>query len=103
MILMGRIGIWLVNALLGPEALGLYFGVQRLGEMLVEVATAVGVVIFSHGVRNLDQRAAAVDAVRIPRLVTPCMALLGLLALVWARPVLPLFLGAPHAAAADAS
>ncbi|MDQ5829527.1 MAG: oligosaccharide flippase family protein [Actinomycetota bacterium] len=97
MILMGRIGIWLVNALLGEEALGLYFGVQRLGEMLVEVATAVGVVIFSHGVRTADEKEAARDAVRIARIVTACMALLSLATMLWAGPFLTLFLGAPYA------
>jgi O-antigen/teichoic acid export membrane protein len=102
MILMGRIGIWLVNALMGPDALGLYFGVQRLGEMLVEVATAVGMVIFSHGVRAADQREAAGDAVRIARVVTACMALLAAATIPVAPQFLALFLGAPYAAEADA-
>jgi O-antigen/teichoic acid export membrane protein len=102
MILMGRIGIWLVNALLGPEALGLYFGVQRLGEMLVEVATAVGLVIFSHGVRATDQRESALDAVRIARVVTALMALVAVAAVLAARPFLAATLGAPYAAEADA-
>jgi O-antigen/teichoic acid export membrane protein len=102
MILMGRVGIWLVNALLGEDALGLYFGVQRLGEMLVEVATAVGIVIFSHGVRTVDQNEAARDAVRIARIVTACVALLALATMLWARPFLALFLGAPYALEADA-
>lgn len=102
MILMGRIGIWLVNALLGQEALGLYFGVQRLGEMLVEVATAVGLVIFSHGVRATDQREAARDAVRIARVVTGCMALVAAATIPAAPRFLALFLGAPYAAEADA-
>ena len=102
MILMGRIGIRLVNALLGEEALGLYFGVQRLGEMLVEVATAVGVVIFSHGVRATDVKAAARDAIRIARIVTACMALLALATILWAGPFLTFFLGAPYAAEANA-
>ena len=51
LILLGRIGFWIVSWQLGEEALGLYFGSQRLGEILVEVATAVGIVIFSYGVR----------------------------------------------------
>ena len=52
---------------LGEEALGLYFGSQRLGEILVEVATAVGIVIFSHGVRATDIKSSALDAIRIDR------------------------------------
>ena len=54
LILLGRIGFWIVSWRLGEDALGLYFGSQRLGEILVEVATAVGIVIFSYGVRAAD-------------------------------------------------
>ena len=75
LILLGRIGFWIVSWQLGEDALGLYFGSQRLGEILVEVATAVGIVIFSYGVRATDIKASALDAIRIARLVTALMAL----------------------------
>ena len=98
MILLGRIGFWLVSWQLGEDALGLYFGSQRLGEILVEVATAVGIVIFSYGVRADDIAKSALDAIRIARLVTTLMALVALAAMVFARPLLGLALGAPFAA-----
>ena len=85
LILLGRIGFWIVSWQLGEEALGLYFGSQRLGEILVEVATAVGIVIFSYGVRAADIRASALDAIRIARLVTALMALVAVVAMVLAR------------------
>ncbi len=97
LILLGRIGFWVVSWRLGDEALGLYFGAQRLGEILVEVATAVGIVIFSYGVRAPDTRASAADAVRIARLVTAAMALVALAAALLARPILGLALGPEYA------
>ena len=102
MIALGRVGIWIVSDLMGPAALGRYFGVQRLGEILVEVATAVGVVIFSHGVRAADIRASAGDAIRIARLVTALMAAVGLLCILAAQPLLRLTLGPEFAAEAPA-
>lgn len=102
LILLGRIGFWVVNWQLGEEALGLYFGSQRLGEILVEVATAVGIVIFSHGVRATDIKSSALDAIRIARLVTALMALVALVAMLLARPLLALSLGPDYAAAPHA-
>lgn len=102
LILLGRIGFWIVSWQLGEEALGLYFGAQRLGEILVEVATAVGIVIFSYGVRAKDIRASALDAVRIARLVTAAMALVALAAALLAQPLLGLALGQGYAGEAPA-
>jgi O-antigen/teichoic acid export membrane protein len=98
LVLLGRLGFWIVGWRLGEDALGLYFGAQRLGEILVEVATAVGIVIFSHGVRATDISASALDAVRIARLATALMACVALLAMVLARPLLDLVLGPDYAA-----
>jgi O-antigen/teichoic acid export membrane protein len=98
LVLLGRIGFWIVSWQLGEDALGIYFGSQRLGEILVEVATAVGMVIFSHGVRAIDIRASALDAIRIARLVTALMAIVALVACLMARPLLGLVLGQEFAA-----
>lgn len=102
LLLLGRIGFWVVSWQLGEEALGLYFGAQRLGEILVEVATAVGLVIFSYGVRAKDIRASALDAVRIARLVTTAMALVAGAAMLAAKPLLGLALGPAYAVEPDA-
>jgi O-antigen/teichoic acid export membrane protein len=102
LILLGRIGFWIVSWRLGEDALGLYFGSQRLGEILVEVATAVGIVIFSYGVRASDIKSSALDAIRIARLVTALMALVTVVALLFAGPLLSLMLGPDFAAEPDA-
>jgi O-antigen/teichoic acid export membrane protein len=102
MILMGRVGIWVVNATLPAADLGIYFGLLRLSEMIVEVATAVGVVLFSHGVRSASDTAAARDSVRVARLVLAVMTVCaGLLAVV-AGPFLRIMLGAEFATQATA-
>ena len=44
--------------------------------------------IFSYGVRAADIRASALDAIRIARLVTALMALVAVVAMVLARPLL---------------
>ena len=102
LILLGRIGFWIVSWQLGEDALGIYFGSQRLGEILVEVATAIGIVIFSHGVRATDIRSSALDAIRIARLVTALMALVAVVAMLAARPLLTVSLGPDYAAAPHA-
>jgi O-antigen/teichoic acid export membrane protein len=98
LILLGRIGFWIVSWRLGEDALGLYFGSQRLGEILVEVATAVGIVIFSYGVRTADIKSSALDAIRIARLVTALMGLVALVAMLLAVPLLRVMLGPEFAA-----
>jgi O-antigen/teichoic acid export membrane protein len=102
MSLMGRVGIWVVNARLDPDALGAFFGVLRLAEMIVEVATAVGIVIFSHGVRTADTAAATAEAVRVCRAVLLVMALAAACLGVLAAPFLGLALGPSYAAEAPA-
>ncbi|HMR33171.1 MAG TPA: lipopolysaccharide biosynthesis protein [Geminicoccaceae bacterium] len=93
MILSGRIGVWAVGWLASPAETGSYFAVLRLAEMLVEVATAVGVVVFSRGVRAGRDREAAVASAGVARLVTFVMACAALAAGAMAGPVLTVVMG----------
>lgn len=103
MIMLGRVGVWIVGGLLSADELGVYFGLLRLAEMVAEIATAVGMVIFSHGVRRTGERAAAVaDTLRLTRLVGALMALVTGVILVFAEPLLALALGPAYADATDA-
>lgn len=102
MIMLGRVGVWIVGGLLSADELGAYFGLLRLAEMVAEIATAVGMVIFSHGVRRTDERAAAVaDTVRITRLVGLVMALGSVGVLVAAAPIVQVALGPAYAASVE--
>ncbi len=103
MIMLGRVGVWIVGGLLDADDLGRYFGLLRLAEMVAEIATAVGMVIFSHGVRRTGERAAAVgDTLRLTRLVGALMAVVTVFILILAEPLLALALGAAYAGGADA-
>ena len=102
MILLGRVGIWIVNAQLDAADVGAYFAIMRLAEMVAEVATAVGVVIFNHGVRAVDAEAAALATVRTARGVTALMAVIGCGAALFAEPLLSLAVGPAYVAHADA-
>ena len=102
MILLGRIGVWIVNAQLGTADVGAYFAVMRLSEMIAEVATAVGVVIFSHGVRTEDRREAALATARTARCVVAVMAVAGIVAVLLAEPLIALTVGEAYVAAAGA-
>ena len=93
MILSGRIGVWAVSWLASPAETGSYFAVLRLAEMLVEVATAVGVVVFSRGVRAGQDREAALGSAAVARLVTACMACAAAATGVLAGPVLAIVMG----------
>ncbi len=102
MILSGRIGVWLVSWLASPAEAGSYFAALRLAEMLVEVATAVGVVVFSRGVRMADDGEAARATAGVARMVTACMAAGAVLAGAFAPGILALVMGDAFAAAGAA-
>jgi O-antigen/teichoic acid export membrane protein len=102
MILSGRLGVWMVAWLLSPAETGSYFAALRLAEMLVEVATSVGVVVFSHGVRMSDGKAAAMAAAAVGRIVAAGMACGALVAGLLAEPLLGWLLGAGYGGATAA-
>jgi len=101
LIMLGRVGVWIVDGILGAEAVGRYFGIVRLSEMVAEVATAIGVVIFSHGVRADDSAASARATVRTARSVTALLALLALGLCLAAEPLLAFTMGPAYAEVAD--
>lgn len=74
-ILFGRIGIWAITAVGSPELVGRYVGTLRMTEILAELATAVGVAVFAHGVQQDGARQSALDTVRLVRLLTLAIAL----------------------------
>ena len=102
MIMLGRVGVWIVNAELSAAEVGTYFAVMRLSEMVPEVATAVGVAIFSHGVRTEDPRLAALETIKTARCVTASLMPVAVAVILFAEPVLTLVFGESYLAGSDA-
>lgn len=100
LILFGRVGIWVTGAVLPADGLGHYVANLRMTELLAEIATAVGVVLFSHGVRSADPASAARDAVQVARCLLALMALGAVMGAVLAEPLLRIVLGPAFAAEA---
>lgn len=98
LILFGRVGIWVTGAVLSAEDLGHYVANLRMTELMAEIATAVGVVLFSHGVRSADPARAARDAVQVARCLLALMAAGAVLTALVAEPLLRIVLGAAYAA-----
>ena len=73
--LFGRVGIWAVTAVGNPELVGRYVGTLRMTEILAELATAVGVAVFAHGVQQDQDGQVARATIRLVRLLTLAMAL----------------------------
>jgi len=88
-----RVNVVVVQDVLGPEGMGAYYGVMRLGEVVTEVALAVGVALFSHNVRQSDTAKAVVEAARISRISMCFLGMIALGALVLADWIVPLMLG----------
>ncbi|WP_191061590.1 lipopolysaccharide biosynthesis protein [Geminicoccus harenae] len=98
--LFGRVGIWAVTAVGDPELVGRYVGALRMTELLAELATAVGVAVFAHGVQQDRDGQGARATIRLVRLLTLAMALFAVLVAVLAPYLLTLLLGEAYAAEA---
>ena len=100
-ILFGRIGIWAITSVGSPELVGRYVGTLRMTEILAELATAVGVAVFAHGVQQAGARQSALDTVRLVRLLTLAIAAGAVLIAIVPGLVLHLLLGPAFAAEGD--
>ncbi|MEO1188977.1 MAG: oligosaccharide flippase family protein [Pseudomonadota bacterium] len=98
MILLGRVSIWIIGAIAGTADVGLYFAILRLSELPVEVAGAIGVALFSHGVRQTKGASSGADTARAVRSVN-FLLIIGVAWMAWfAEPMLRLSFGANFAA-----
>ncbi len=93
MILLGRVSIWIIGALSGPADVGVFFAMTRLSELPVEVAGAIGVALFSHGVRRTAGASNGADTARVVRSVNFLLLLGAVLMAWWAEPLLRLSFG----------
>jgi O-antigen/teichoic acid export membrane protein len=86
MIGFGRLTLAMATWTLGDEAAGTYFALMRLSEMVVEIAMAVGISLFSHGVRSSTDNKSARQLFGIAWAVTSFIAALIIL-LGWMAPM----------------
>jgi O-antigen/teichoic acid export membrane protein len=101
-ILFSRVGVWAITAVDQPDLVGRYVGTLRMTEILAEIATAVGVAVFAHGVQQDATGRGATDTVRLVRLLTLGMALFAVAVGVAAPWLLRLLLGEAYAGQANA-
>ena len=92
-ILFSRVGIWAIAGAGDPVVVGHYVGALRITELLAEIATAVGVAVFAHGVQQDRDGTGAASTVRLVRLLTIGMVLYALLVGLLAPWLLGLLLG----------
>ena len=92
-ILFSRVGIWAIAGAGPPDVVGHYVGALRITELLAEIATAVGVAVFAHGVQQDRDGTGAASTVRLVRLLTIGMVLYALLVGLFAPWLLSLLLG----------
>ena len=92
-ILFSRVGIWAIAGAGDPAVVGHYVGALRITELLAEIATAVGVAVFAHGVQQDRDGTGAASTVRLVRLLTIGMVLYALLVGLLAPWLLGLLLG----------
>ena len=102
MMAFGRSGLIATSTLLDAEASGIYFGIMRLSEMIVEIAMAVGISLFSHGVRADDNAASARSLFAVSIAVTSMIALVALILCLLAQPILQLVMPEVPASAVPA-
>ncbi|CAN7416796.1 polysaccharide biosynthesis C-terminal domain-containing protein [Phenylobacterium sp. LjRoot219] len=62
--LQGRVGVFFLSGAHGPEAAGQFFAAQRASELFLELATAVGLVLFSETARSGPNRETLRSAMR---------------------------------------
>ena len=86
-ILFSRVGIWAITAVGQPDMVGRYIGALRMTELLAELATAVGVAVFAHGVQQDGSGRGPTDTVRLVRLLTLGMVAYALVVGLFAPPM----------------
>lgn len=92
-ILFSRVGIWAITGVDQPDLVGRYVGALRMTELLAEIATAVGVAVFAHGVQHDGTGRGPADTVRLVRLLTLGMVVYAVVVGVFASQVLGFLFG----------
>lgn len=88
-----RVSIFLLSSMKNEAASGQFFAGIRLNEVFLETATAIGLGLFSHGVRGSDARQTITTTAQIGRVLFPVLALLAVLGVLFAPFLTKVLLG----------
>ncbi|MFC0632477.1 lipopolysaccharide biosynthesis protein [Brevundimonas balnearis] len=91
--LQGRVGVFWLSAVDGPEAAGHLFAAQRGVEIVLELATAVGLVLFSEATRSGSLKNNMAATLKTALLLSGMFLVIGATAALAAPLVVPLVLG----------
>lgn len=91
--LQGRVGVFWLSAVDGPEAAGQFFAAQRATEIVLELATAVGLVLFSEATRAGSLKDNMAAALKTALTLSGMFLIIGAAVALAAPFVVPLVLG----------
>lgn len=97
--LQGRIGVFWLTSTEGPVAAGQFFAAQRVTEIVLELATAVGLVLFSEATRAGSLKDNMAAALKTALLLSGTFLVIGAAVALAAPFVVPLVLGEAYAEA----
>ena len=88
-----RLALLILSQLGSPDELGLFYGLQRLTEVLTEIGLAVAVVVFSSNVRSKSAEEAVETAAHSTRVSFALFSLITIVMFVGADLIVPIALG----------
>lgn len=97
--LQGRIGVFWLTSVEGPDVAGQFFAAQRVTEIVLELATAVGLVLFSEATRAGSLKDNMAAALKTALLLSGMFLVIGAAVALAAPLVVPLLLGEAYAEA----
>ncbi|MFV1920953.1 oligosaccharide flippase family protein, partial [Sphingomonas sp. MJ1 (PH-R8)] len=98
-----RAGLFLVSGAEGNETAGNFLAAQRLNEIFLEIATAIGLVIFSESTKAVDPKQAVHSAAKASSAMIWMFLAIALGIWLTAQYLIPLLLGAQYAGAVGAA
>ena len=101
MLVSKRLAIFLLSQLGSPAEVGLYFGLQRMTEILTEIGLAVAVVVFSSSVRAKSDLVAVDEAAHSTRISLAMFTVISAVMFAGADWLVPLALGDDFAGQAN--
>jgi len=100
--LQGRVGVFFLHGAHGATDAGQFFAAQRANEIFLELASAVGLVLFSDTARSSNSRQTLIEALRTATSMFVVFLVIGLVAAFLAPSLVKILLGPKYLPATDA-